>query len=85
MPWAPKHRGKQLVGARVHGNLISGGAGGYGFVVNGVDEFKVYDNKSTAQYSGIGDGKGKRNPPDDPGPFLYNPKNIGSTELDSGI
>lgn len=80
-PWAPKNDGLLLVGAVVEGNTISGGAGGYGFIVNGVDGFVVTNNKSTARYSGLGDGLGPQKPPDEPGPFIYNPATIGNSVL----
>jgi hypothetical protein len=80
MSWAPKHKGKTLQGGEIYGNLITGGAGGYGYVLNGIDGFKLYDNQSTAQYSGIGDGK-HRIPPDDPGAFLYNPKLVTNSQI----
>jgi hypothetical protein len=80
-PWAPKNIGTVLEGARVHGNTVSGGAGAYGFVANGVDGFQIYSNTSTAFYSGIGEGYDAQRPPDDPGPFLYDPKTVTNSRL----
>jgi hypothetical protein len=72
--WAPKHRHKTLVGATVHGNTIAGGAAAYGLIAGRVDSFSVYDNKSIAKYSGRGEGLNRKLPPDEPGPFIYDPK-----------
>jgi hypothetical protein len=71
------------VGASIYGNTIAGGAAGYGLVVNGVKDFKVYDNKSIASYSGVGDGLRPpfTNYPDEPGPFLFNPDRVKNSEL----
>ena len=80
-PWTPNSKGKILTGAKVHGNMISGGAAAYGYVVNGVDRFEVYDNKSTAVYSGIGEGLNAKTPPDAPGPFLYDPEGVTNSKL----
>ena len=79
--WAPKHRGKTLVGATIKGNTISGGAAAYGYIVNSVDNFTVIDNISTAKYSGIGEGLNARKPPDEPGAFLYDPQTTTNTKL----
>ena len=80
-PWAPKNRGLILVGATVTGNIISGGAAGYGLVVSGVDGFTVTGNISTASYSGVGMGEAPVAPADEPGPFLFDPKAIGNSVL----
>jgi len=80
--WHPNLGGTTLVGATVRGNLISGKAGGYGYVANGIDGFTVLDNRSDAVYSGRGDGL-PGNPPDEPSAFLYNPEAIGGSELQS--
>lgn len=72
--WAPKNRHKTLVGATVHGNTIAGGAAAYGLIAGRIDSFSVYDNKSIAKYSGIGEGLNRKLPPDEPGPFIYDPK-----------
>ncbi len=80
-PWTPNSKGKILTGAKVHENMISGGAAAYGYVVNGVDGFEVYDNKSTAVYSGIGEGLNAKTPPDEPGPFLYDPEGVTNSKL----
>jgi len=80
-PWTPNTVGTTLKGAKVYGNLVSGGAAAYGYVVNGVDSFEVYDNKSTATYSGIGEGYNAKRPPDEPGPFLYDPEAVSNSKL----
>lgn len=72
--WSPKHRHKTLVGATVHGNTVAGGAAAYGLIAGRIDSFSVYDNKSIAKYSGIGEGRNRKLPPDEPGPFIYDPK-----------
>jgi len=81
--WVPRTKDKTLVGATVHDNTIAGGAAGYGLVVNGVDEFSVYGNKSIASYSGVGDGLRPKysNYPDEPGPFLFNPDRVTNSNL----
>ena len=79
--WAPKNLGKTLVGATVTGNTIRGGAAAYGLVMNGVDEFTVTGNTSTASYSGLAEGKGPKLPPDEPGPFLYTRDAVGKSVL----
>jgi hypothetical protein len=81
--WVPSTKDRTLVGATVCGNTIAGGAGGYGLVVNGVVDFKVYDNKSIASYSGVGDGLRPpfTNYPDPPGPFLFNPDCVTNSTL----
>ena len=79
--WGPRSLGTVLVGAEVADNTMAGGAAAYGFVVNGVDQFRVHDNHSSASYSGIGEGLNKNKLPDDPGPFLFDPKQIGKSQL----
>ncbi len=79
--WAPKHRGKFLVGATITKNTIAGGAAAYGYIVHSVDNFTVTDNISTAKYSGIGEGLNAQKPPDDPGPFLYDPETTTNSKL----
>lgn len=79
--WGPKSLGTVLVGAEVADNTMAGGAAAYGFVVNGVDQFRVHDNHSIASYSGIGEGLNKNKLPDEPGPFLFDPKQIGESKL----
>ena len=54
--WVPNNKDKVLVGETVCGNTVTGGEAAFGFIVNGVDDFNVYDNKSTANYSGIAEG-----------------------------
>ena len=78
--WVPNNRDKVLVGATVYGNTIAGGAAAYGFIVNGVEDFNVYDNKSIASYSGIAEGLRKQQP-DEPGPFIYEPQRTTNCKL----
>ena len=79
--WGPKSLGTVLVGAEIHGNTMAGDAAAYGFVLNGVDQFNVHDNRSIATYSGIGEGVKANKPPDEPGPFLFDPQHIGDSKL----
>ena len=83
-PWNARFSGTTLVGATVRNNHIGGGAGGYGFVVDGVDEFKIVGNTSDATFSGLGDGKPGL-PPDAPQAFMFNPAKVGSSKLQSGF
>ncbi|MFC2081030.1 hypothetical protein ACFLR8_02350 [Bacteroidota bacterium] len=78
--WGTHFGGTTLVGARIENNLVSGEAAAYGYAANGIDEFTVKGNKSTATYSGLGDGL-PGDPPDPPGAFLYDPDHIGSSKL----
>lgn len=78
--WGDYNLGTTLVGARVENNLVSGEAAAYGYVANGIDEFIVTGNKSSAVYSGRGDGL-PGNPPDPPAAFLYDPDHIGNSKL----
>lgn len=79
--WAPKTMGKILTRGTVVDNEIRGGAAGYGVVANYIDGFVITGNVSRASYSGLGEGLSPSRPPDDPGPFLYNPETIGSSIL----
>jgi hypothetical protein len=79
--WAPHAHGKILVGASVLNNRITGGAGGYGFVANGIDDFTVLGNISEAQYSGYGDGLNPQLPAPRPGPFIMKADAIGTSQL----
>ncbi|MCD6288533.1 MAG: right-handed parallel beta-helix repeat-containing protein [Candidatus Hydrogenedentes bacterium] len=79
--WAPKNIGKILVGATIQDNTITGGAAAYGYIVNTVDDFTVTGNVSTALYSGIGEGVNSKRPPDEPGPFLYDPATTTNSTL----
>lgn len=81
--WVPHLKDLTLVGATVCGNTVAGGAAGYGLVVNGVEDFNVFDNQSVANYSGTGDGLRPpfTNYPDEPGPFLFNPDRVTSSTL----
>jgi hypothetical protein len=78
--WAPHTAGNVLVGAEVSHNTIDGGAGGYGFIANGIDNFNIHANKSTAKYSGLGDGLGEALP-EHPGAFYFAPAEIGNSKL----
>lgn len=78
--WAPKTKGTTLVGGTVVDNLLRGGAAGYGFALNGIDEFTVTGNVSTATHSGRGEGEG-RVPPDEPTGFLYAADAVGKSNL----
>jgi len=80
-PWTPQTIGTTLKGAKVYGNMISGGAAAYGYVANGVDSFEVYDNKSTATHSGIGEGFNAKRPPDEASPFLYDAETVTNSKL----
>ena len=79
--WGPRSLGTVLVGAEISDNTMAGGAAAYGFVVNGVDQFRVWGNKSIATYSGIGEGVNNKKPPDEPGPFLFDPQHIDGSTL----
>ena len=79
-PWNGHFAGTVLIGATIRNNHISGGAGGYGFVVDGVDRFEVSGNTSDAIYSGLGDGW-QGMPPDEPQAFMFNPSTIGDSNL----
>ncbi len=81
--WVPSTQARTLVGATVCGNTIAGGAAGYGLAVNGVEDFTIYDNKSIANYSGVGDGLHPfyENYPDEPGPFLFAPDRVAHSRL----
>jgi hypothetical protein len=78
--WNARFNGTTLVGAQVRNNHMSGGAAGYGYVVNGVDGFEITGNTSDAMYSGIGDGDVGQ-APDAPLAFMYDPAKIGSSAL----
>lgn len=79
--WVPHLKDKTLVGATVYGNVVAGGAAGYGLVINGTEGFNVYDNISIANHSGTGEGLSPKNPPDEPGPFLFNPDRVTDSVL----
>jgi hypothetical protein len=78
--WNPNFKDTTLVGARILNNHISGGAAGYGFVANGIDDFEVQGNTSDATYSGLGDGM-PGIPPDAPLPFMVDPAHMGNSRL----
>jgi hypothetical protein len=69
-----------MKGGIVTNNLMSGEAFGYGIAVNGVMDYTITGNVSTAIHEGKGDGGSV--PPDDPKPFMYDPKGVyGNTVL----
>lgn len=78
--WHPNLGGTVLVGATVRNNTISGEAGGYGYVANGIDGFTVTGNHSDAVYSGQGDGLPGRLP-DPPSAFLFERGAVGGSQL----
>ncbi|GEM_PF-496014 len=78
--WVPHLKEKTLVGGSVYGNVVAGGAAGYGLVMNGLEGWRVYDNESIANHSGIGEGL-PGDPPDEPGPFLFNPDRVTDSVL----
>ena len=80
-PWVPNNFQKLLVGAEVCNNEITGDAGGYGFVVNGVKDFIVTGNINNAKYSGRADGLSPDNPADPPGAFYYDKRHIDNCTL----
>jgi len=80
-PWAPRLKGRILCGAEVTGNTMSGGAGAYGFVVHGVRDWTVKNNRSTASYSGLGDGLCATNRPHAPCAFVYDPATAENVRL----
>jgi len=79
--WSPDTAGTTLKGARVYGNMIQGDAAAYGYVVNGVDDFEIYDNHSTATHSGIGEGFDAEQLPDAAAPFLYDADAVSNSTL----
>jgi len=79
--WAPKNRGKYLVGGEVTGNTMAGGAAAYGFVAHTIKGWKITGNKSTAIYSGIADGLGPKKRAHEPTAFVYNPATVTNTVL----
>jgi len=79
-PWNGGFAGATLVGARVINNQVSGGAMGYGFVVDGVDDFEISGNTCDATQSGLGDGF-MGTLPDAAKAFQFNPAGIGTSRL----
>jgi len=79
-PWNGGFAGTTLAGARVINNQVSGSAMGYGFVVDGVDEFEISGNTCDATQSGRGDGF-MGTLPDAPKAFQFNPAGIGTSRL----
>ncbi len=80
MVWTPNGKGKILEGATVTDNQLTGGAAAYGFVADGLVDFTIKGNISTAKYSGIGEGY-HHSPPDEPGPYLFNPESVKESNL----
>jgi hypothetical protein len=79
--WVPHWRGNILLGGEVTGNTIAGGAGGYGIVAHGISEWKITGNVSTASYSGLAEYGNHPNPPDEPGPFIFDAESVVGCEL----
>lgn len=80
--WAPKFAGKFLVGGKVVGNTMAGGAAAYGFVADTIKQWTITGNRSTATYSGKTTGPNpKANPPHGPAPFVYNAETTLESEL----
>lgn len=83
VPWVAHWKGKILKGGVVTGNTIAGEAGAYGIVAHGITDWKITGNKSTATYSGLAEYGDHKNPPDDPGAFLYDPESVKNSTLQS--
>jgi hypothetical protein len=79
--WVPHWRGRITTGGEVTGNTIAGGAGAYGIVAHGINEWKITGNVSTASYSGLAEYGNHPNPPDEPGPFIYDAESVVDCEL----
>ncbi|WP_168433008.1 right-handed parallel beta-helix repeat-containing protein [Pontiella sulfatireligans] len=74
--WVPHWRGNILTGGEVTGNILDGGAGGYGIVAHGITDWKIIGNISKATYSGLAEYGEHPNPPDDPAAFLYDAPSV---------
>jgi len=81
VPWAPHNKDKVLVGGEVTGNTMAGGAAAYGFIASGLKDWKIVGNKSTASYSGLGDGLNPKKRPHEPVAFVYDPETVEDIEL----
>ncbi len=81
VPWVPHWRGNILTGGEVTGNTIAGGASAYGIVAHGLSNWKITGNISTASYSGLAEYGDHKNPPDDPGAFIYDKASVTDSEL----
>ena len=81
VPWVPSKKGFTFVGGSVTNNLISGDAAAYGIILSGISEFTITGNKSSARYSGIGEGLNPQLPPDDPTAFIMNPEVVTDCEI----
>ena len=80
-PWVPSKRGFTFVGGTVENNRFTGGAAAYSIVLNGIRNFTVKGNQSTALYSGIAEGFGPKNRPDEPIAFAYDPDAVADSEI----
>ncbi|MEO0510450.1 MAG: hypothetical protein AAF065_11385 [Verrucomicrobiota bacterium] len=79
--WVPHWAGRIYVGGEVLNNTISGGAGGYGIVAHGIEDWKILGNVSTAKYSGIAEHRDHKNLPDDPAAYLFDQATVLNCEL----
>lgn len=80
-PWVPANKGFTFVGGTVRDNRFTGGAAAYSIILSGVKDFTVTGNTTTASYSGIAEGLGPNNPPDEPIAFVYDPSVVSDTEM----
>ena len=80
-PWVPSNSGFTFVGGAVQDNLFTGGAAAYSIILSGVKDFTVTGNRTTAQYSGIAEGFGPKQPPNDPIAFVYDPSVVSATKM----
>ena len=80
-PWVPSNSGFTFVGGAVQDNLFTGGAAAYSIILSGVKDFTVTGNRTTAQYSGIAEGFGPKQPPNDPIAFVYDPSVVSETKM----
>lgn len=79
--WVPHWRGRITTGGEVTENTITGGAGAYGIVAHGIQDWKITGNVSTASYSGLAEYGNHPNPPDEPGAFIYDAESVIDCEL----
>jgi hypothetical protein len=79
--WVPHWRGKVLVGGTVTRNTIIGGAGGYGIVAHGIQDWTITDNRIHAAFSGLAEYGNHNNPPDEPAAFLYDAQSVMNCQL----
>lgn len=83
--WVPATLTKILKGATIINNTISGNAFGYGFPLNGVENFTVTGNVSQAQCTGKGDGTATPSNLDDPLPFQYDNSNLTTAQFATNV